>query len=91
MSRRAGTGKLYKSNNEFIVNVNYQFYDDSEYSWWGELVPAEYRPFTEGSGYVIELEDGRKGMCSLRKRVNRAVVGTPPLYHYHFRGSGPIK
>ncbi len=91
MSVRAGTGKIYRADNEFIVDVKYQFYDDSEYGWWGELVPTEYRRIIEGGGFVIELEDGRKGTCSLRKRVNRAVSGTPPLYHYHFRGSGRLK
>ena len=91
MSIRAGSGKLYKYDNQFIVNVSYQFYDNSEFSWWGELVPSEYKPIVEGSGYIIEIEDGRRGPCSLRKRVNRAVHGTPPRYHYHFRGNGLFK
>lgn len=91
MSVKSGLGKLYRANDEFIVNVNYQFYNDSEYGWWGELVPTEYERITEGGGYVIEFKDGRRGTCSLRKRVNRAVTGTPPLYHYHFRGNGQLK
>ena len=85
------TGKLYRlDNNEVIVEVEYQFHDDSPSNWWGELVPKEYRRFTDGEGYFIELEDGRRGRCSLRKRVNRAVSGTPPLYYYYFRGMGGL-
>ena len=31
-------GKLYKSwKEEFLVNVNYKFYNESETGWWGEL------------------------------------------------------
>ena len=86
-----GIGKLYKASDEFIVNVNYQFHDDSESGWWGELVPTEYRRFGDGDDYVIELEDGRKGRCSLKKRVNLATSSVPPIYHYYFRGLGILK
>jgi hypothetical protein len=86
-------GKLYRfGSDEFIVEVNYQFYDVSGASWWGELVPMEYsRHLGEGDGFLLELDDGRRGRCSLRKRVNRAVSGTPPLYYYYFRGYGQLK
>ncbi len=86
-------GKLYKSGGgeEFIANVNYRFHDESATSWWGELVLTEYKRVGDGAGYVIELEDGRRGSCSLRKRVNRAVSGVPPLYRYHFRGRGRLE
>jgi len=86
-----GIGKLYKSNSEFIVDVNYHFYDESQAGWWGELVPTEYKRLGEGEGYVLEFEDGRKGRCSLKKRINRAVNGTPSLYYYYFRGQGELK
>ena len=86
------TGKLYRArNDEFIVDINYQFHDESAIGWWGELVPTEYRRFGDGDGYVIELQDGRRGMCSLKKRVNRAVSSVPPLYRYYFRGSGRLE
>ena len=81
------TGRLYfLDSEEAIVEVEYRFYDESPRHWWGELVPREYRRLGDGDGYVIELEDGRRGRCDLRKRVNRAVSGTPPLYYYYFRG-----
>ena len=86
-----GAGKLYKFNDEFISNVNYQFHDKSEAGWWGELLPADYGRLTDGAGYIIELEDGRRGPCSLQRRVNRAVRGVPPRYYYYFRGVEPLK
>ena len=71
-------GKLYSfGGKEAIVRVDYRFYDESPASWWGELVPKEYRRLSDGDGYLIELEDGRRGRCSLRKRVNRAVAAPP--------------
>ena len=86
-------GKLYKSGSgeELIGNVNYRFHDESETSWWGELMLTEYKRVGDGAGYIIELEDGRRGNCSLRKRVNRAVSGVPPLYRYHFKGRGRLE
>jgi hypothetical protein len=80
-------GKLYTAGNEFIVDVSLRFHNLSESNWWGELVPLEYEPISNGDGYYLELPDGRRGRCSLRKLVNRAVVGVPPLYHYSFRGN----
>ena len=85
-------GKLYHlEDGKLIVKVDYRFYDESPLNWWGELVPREYRRLEDGDGYVLELDDGRKGRCTLRKRVNRAVSGTPPLYHYQFKGRGQLE
>ena len=85
-------GKLYISGDEqSVIGINYQLHDSSAASWWGDFVLTEYRRLKDSGGYVIELEDGRKGMCSIRKKVNKAVSGTPPLYHYYFRGSGLLK
>ena len=85
-------GKLYKfSDGAFIANVNYEFHDDSKINWWGELALTEYRPINDGNNYMIELQDGRQGRCSLKKRVNRAVTGLPPHYKFHFKGLEPLK
>ena len=84
-----GTGKLYHSRDEqFIGNVNYQFHHESPQTWWGELSLTEYNRISDGSGYILGLEDGRKGSCALKKRVNRAVTGVPPRYIYRFSGTG---
>ncbi|MEJ2047863.1 MAG: hypothetical protein P8X92_08070 [Dehalococcoidia bacterium] len=73
-------GRLYPFNSEkAIVKVDYRFYDESPSGWWGELVPKEYCRISDGDSYVLEIEDGRWGRCSLRKRVNRAVSSTPPI------------
>ncbi len=85
-------GKLYMSNEEeFVANVNYRLQSESPTNWWGELTLIEYRRISDGGGYIIELEDKRKGKCYLKKRVNRAVEGLPPRYKYHFTGTGPLE
>ena len=85
-------GKLYRlSDNQFVTEVNYQFHDVSETSWWGELTLIDYKRINEHEGYIIELEDARSGRCRLRKRVNRAVSGVPPRYVYQFTGISAIE
>ena len=84
-------GKLYSLHTgDFIVDVDYQVYDESSLGWWGELVYTEYRRFSDGGRFVIELDDGRRGCCTLQKRVNCVVGGPPALYRYQFRGQHPL-
>ena len=86
------TGKLYYSlNNEFVANVSYNFQHQEDHQWWGELTTIEYKQIKDGGGYVIELEDGKKSRCALKKRVNRAVTSLPPRYVYHFSGSNKFE
>ena len=86
------TGKLHSNGGEeFVIGINYDFHDDSTKGWWGEFILREYKRVEDGDDYTIELKDGRKGKCSIKKRVNRAVTGVPPLYRYYFKGSGPLK
>ena len=83
-----GTGKLYRlSDEQFVANVDYQlFYHEAATNWWGEISLTDSTPLEEGDRYIIELEDKRRSKCSLKKRVNRAVSGVPPLYVYHVTG-----
>lgn len=82
-------GKLYFSiDTQFIANVSYNFQHQENHSWWGELTLIEYKQVKDGGGYLIELEDGKKCVCALKKRVNRAVSSLPPRYVYHFSGTG---
>jgi len=82
------TGRLYQSSDEkLIAVVNYQLQHESETRWWGELILVDYVRIKDGSGYLLELEDGRRSKCSLKKRVNRAVTSLPPRYVYHFSGN----
>jgi hypothetical protein len=86
------TGKLFQSSDDqLIAEVNYQFQHESESRWWGELTLIDYVRIKDGSGYILELDDGRRGRCSLKKRVNRAVTSLPPRYVYHFAGTGAIE
>jgi hypothetical protein len=83
-------GKLYSAYDEQLaVEVDYQCHDESPQNWWGELTLTEFNRLKDGDGYIIELADGRRGRCFLKKKVNRAVQGLLPLFCYHFRGNGP--
>jgi len=90
---KLANGILHKpDDNQFIVDIHYQLQNESSAtSWWGELTLTDYVRLSDGEGYLIELEDGRKGNCRLRKRVNRAVSGVPPRYIYHFTGTGTLE
>ena len=80
-------GKLYKFENEqFIVDINYQLLRETPTNCWGELVPTEYAHIGNVGDYLLELDDNRRVKCNLEKRVNRAVIGIPPRYFYHFAG-----
>lgn len=82
------TGRLYQSSDEkFIAEVSYQFQHEAENRWWGELTLVDYVRIKDGSGYLLEIEDGRRSKCALKKRVNRAVTSLPPRYVYHFSGN----
>jgi hypothetical protein len=84
-------GKLSVYDGEFLANVDYRLYNESVHNWWGEFTLTEYRRLEDGDGYMIELEDGRKGKCFLKKKVNRAVYGLLPLFCYHFKGNGLLE
>jgi len=85
-------GKLYNlSENQLMTEVNYKFHDKSATNWWGELTLTDYIRINENDGYIIELDDTRRGKCRLRKRVNRAVSGVPPRYVYQFNGTSALK
>jgi hypothetical protein len=85
-------GRLYQSSDEqFIAEVNYNFQHEDPQRWWGELTLVDYVRIKDGSGYLLELEDGRRAKCILKKRVNRAVTSLPPRYVYHYSGSGKFE
>ena len=85
-----GRGKLYEDSGEqFVVDIKYQVSEElasEPVRWWGEFSLTEYIKVADDDRYIIELEDGRKGKCFVKKRVNRAVSGVPPRYIYHFKG-----
>ena len=85
------SGRLLSYDGEAIVGVDYRLYDNSDSGWWGELTLTEYMRLADGDGYILELDDGRRGGCFIRKKVNKAVHGLLPLYCYHFRGNGMLE
>jgi len=86
------TGHLYNATDgNLIVEVNYRLIANNDNGWWGELTLSDYKRIKDGDSYLILLDDGRKGRCFLRKKVNRAVQGLSPLYCYIFNGNGDLK
>jgi len=89
---KACVGKIhFQGDKQDAVGVKYRFYVESLAGWRGEFTPQEHRHFSDGDGYIIELEDGRKGDCYVRKMVNRVIHAVPPVYSYYFRGSGRLE
>ena len=85
-------GRLLQSSDaKFIARVNYQIHHEEQGRWWGELTLVDYVHIKDGAGYLLELEDGRRCRCALKKRVNRAVTSLPPRYVYHVAGSGDFE
>ncbi|MEE8582276.1 MAG: hypothetical protein V3S61_00180 [Dehalococcoidales bacterium] len=86
------TGKLYRyDDGQLIGIIEYKFQNETDGNWWGEMVFTRYTKASNGDAYLIETEDGRRGRCALKKKVNKAVSGIPPLYYYHVRGIGPLE
>lgn len=92
-----GTGILYEANGEKLISkVSYRIQEELTIEgalerWVGELTFTDNVKIHDGDRYVIELEDKRKGRCSLKRRTNRAVVLVPPRYIYLLRGTGPLQ
>ena len=90
-----GRGKLYRIGSEqFVDTIKYQVHEElpeNSGHWWGEFTFTEYVKVQESDRFIIELEDGRRGMCYLKKLVNRVATGVPPRYGYRFTGSSPLE
>jgi len=92
-----GRGKLYEVySEEFVANISYQIHEEftiegSLERWWGELTCIENVDIRDNSRYMVELEDRRKGKCSLKRRTNKAVIGVPSRYFYLFQGGGSLE
>lgn len=87
-------GKLYRLENDKLIiigEIEYKFQSKATVGWWGELVFTEFRKAADGDSYVLETGDGRMGKCAIKKKVNKAVHGIPPLYYYHVRGTSPLE
>jgi hypothetical protein len=83
-----GIGKLYSgADNKFLTDINYKIYEKGDLTRWaGELIIGSSHRIDEKEIYMIELENGHKSLCHLKKKVNRVINGLPPRYVYHVTG-----
>jgi len=82
-----GVGKLYVSNHEdSAVRVSYRLHDETSAHWHGELILLECRRINDSAGYIIELEDKRRGDCYLKNEVDQSLSKVAPCYRYNFTG-----
>jgi hypothetical protein len=91
-----GTGKLYRgAETEPFATVKYSLLVDvspktGNHSWSGECILTKKDVIREGEMLTLELETGHRGNCSLRKKVNKAVMGLPVRFFYHISGLGNL-
>ena len=85
-----GTGSLRAAGDKKLVtNITYQLWEKppTEHApgeWWGNFTLDH---IINSGEYIIELEDGRKGTCSIRANIQR-VRGLGNIYRYNCQGSG---
>ena len=96
MEIKEGRGKLYLvgGSEQFVSDIDYKLYQDlaaEPARWWGEFYLGRGIKISEKDGYIIELEDGCKGRCFVRKLVNRVLPGIPAQYVYRVNGVGLLK
>lgn len=95
MEIKQGRGKLYRIGSEQLVSdVDYRLYQDSALEparWWGEFYLDRSIKIGEEDGYIMELEDGCKGWCYVKKLVNRVLPGIPARYVYRVNGASPLE
>ena len=84
-------GKLYPIGDEQrVIGIDYRLIGEDTTKWWGDFVSTVYSHINDKVRYVIELADGRRGTCAIRKQVGRAATGTPTRYRYSFKGVGHL-
>jgi hypothetical protein len=95
MEIKEGRGKLYLIGSEqFLSDIDYKLYQDAAAEpprWWGECYIDRSVKISEEEGYIIELGDGGRGRCFVRKLVNRALPGIPARNVYRVNGVGLLK
>lgn len=90
-----GTGKLYETEGEEpVATIAYRIYrnpatEQRGEEWWGGF--ALDFPVTEAGEYTFELEDGRRGTCSLKVRRVQQIAESLTFYHYDLKGIGVLK
>ena len=96
MEIKEGRGKLYLvgSSEQFLSDIDYKLYQDAAAEparWWGECYLDRSVKISEKEGYIMELGDGCRGRCFVRKLVNRVLPGIPARNVYRVNGVGLLK
>jgi hypothetical protein len=95
MEIKQGRGKLYLiGSKQFISEIDYKLYqelDTEPKRWWGEFYLDRSMKISEGKEYIMELEDGGKAQCYVRKLVNRVLPGIPARCVYRVNGMDLLK
>jgi hypothetical protein len=90
-----GLGTLYDTEEkDTLAKVAYRIYrnpatEQRGEEWWGSF--AIKFPVAELDEYTLEMEDGRKGACSLQMRKVQQITETLIFYHYDLTGIGVLK
>ena len=90
-----GLGILYDAGQrEVLAKIAYRIYrnpatEERGEEWWGGF--ALECPVAEQSQYALELEDGRKGVCSLALRKAHKITESLTFYHYDLKGISALK
>lgn len=90
-----GTGIIYDAEEkETLATIAYRIYRNPATEqrceeWWGSF--ALNFPVAERSEYTLEMEDGRKGVCSLNVRKVQQITESLTFYHYDLKGVGVLK
>lgn len=96
MEIKEGRGKLYLvgGSEQFISDIDYKLYQELDAEaerWWGEFYIDRGVKINEVEGYIVELGDGCKGRCFVKKLVNRVLPGIPARNVYRVNGVGSLK
>jgi hypothetical protein len=96
MEIKEGRGKLYLigGSEQFVSDIDYKLYQELDAEperWWGEFYLDRGIKISEEERYTIELEDGCKGRCFVKKLVNKVLPGIPAQYVYRVNGVGSLK
>jgi hypothetical protein len=95
MEIKEGRGKLFQVGSEQLVSdIDYKLYQDLAVEatrWWGEFSLVIRIKINEDDGYIMELEDGHKGRCYVKRLVNRVLSGIPARYVYRANGISPFE
>ncbi len=81
-----GDNSSYIGAVEYIIQESGMEYEGGHYEWEGSFVPALPFTLSVDNSYVLELEDGRRGLV----RVLQRRVASEEMVIYRFEGHAGI-